>query len=75
MDTKTKITQCDMVLAHIRKYGGITQGEALDLYGCARLASRISELRKAGYNIKTISIKRQGRFGMVRYGRYVEVVE
>lgn len=69
-----KMTQCDMILDYMRQYGPITQMEALDLFGCARLASRINDLRRAGYNIKTTLVsKKVTYFGIqstVRFAQY-----
>ena len=39
------------VLDYMRRYGSITQLEALRDIGCMRLASRISDLRYQGYAI------------------------
>lgn len=44
--------QEEMVLNYIKEKGSITQGEALKWLGVARLASRISDLRRAGYTIE-----------------------
>lgn len=46
-----KMTQAQRVLEYIRQFGSITQLEALRDLGVMRLASRISDLRKHGYNI------------------------
>ena len=46
-----KTTQCEKVLEYMRRYGSITQLEALRDIGCMRLASRISDLRYQGYAI------------------------
>jgi hypothetical protein len=40
------------ILNHL-KTKKLTPLEALDLFGCMRLASRINELRYEGYNIET----------------------
>lgn len=55
--------QTERVLAYIRTYGSITQMEAMYDLGVYRLASRISELKKQGYNIigETEAVK--NRFG------------
>jgi hypothetical protein len=45
-------TQNLMVLAHLRRKS-ITPLEALNLYGCFRLAARIYDLRQKGHNILT----------------------
>jgi len=39
------------VLNHMKKDGNITAIEALNLYGCFRLAARIYELKKEGFEI------------------------
>lgn len=46
------MTQNERVLKYIEDYGSITQGEAINELGCMRLASRISDLKKAGYPIE-----------------------
>ena len=43
-------TQNQQVLSHLKKRS-ITSAEALYLYGIARLASRINDLKNAGYRI------------------------
>lgn len=47
----SKMTQSQKVLEYIRQFGSITQLEALRDLGVMRLASRVSDLRKQGYNI------------------------
>lgn len=49
--SENKITQNQKILQHLRKYSGITTLVAFRMYGITRLASRISELRKEGYDI------------------------
>lgn len=49
----SKMSQCEMVLYHIKKYGSITDREAVFDYSIMRLGSIIHILRKQGYNIKT----------------------
>lgn len=55
----SKPTQAQRVLAYIREFGAITQLEALRDLGVMRLASRISDLRRQGYDItgKTVAVK------------------
>lgn len=47
-DVKRQNIQRVKILEHLRTGAPITQDTARELYGCRRLASRISELRKAG---------------------------
>lgn len=46
------MSQCDDILAHL-KTGPISAMEALNRYGCFRLAARIKDLREQGYEIET----------------------
>ena len=47
----TTETQCKQIAAHLNDGNTITALEALNLFGCFRLASRIHDLRVAGYDI------------------------
>lgn len=66
------MTQCDQVLAHLKTGVYITAHEARELYAIERLASRISELKKLGYNIITVTIRfttvlgKRGRYAAYR---------
>lgn len=65
------IGQKERILRHLHDYGTITQGEAIQDYGIMRLASRIDELRKLGYPIKTEMVKGRNRYDEeTRYARY-----
>jgi len=41
------------ILKHLQAGETITQIDALELFGCFRLASRINDLRRAGWNIQS----------------------
>ena len=58
-----KVNQKEMVLNYLDHFKTITSYEAMRELGCHRLASRISELRKEGYEIKTEMINVKNRFG------------
>jgi hypothetical protein len=45
------MTQKDKIKAHLESGKSITPLEALNLFGCFRLASRISELKREGMDI------------------------
>lgn len=49
-------SQSQAVLAQLKAGRRITQLDALDELGCARLAARIHELREAGHAIKSESV-------------------
>ena len=51
--TPEATTQAGHILEHLRRVGSITPLEALDLYGCFRLAARIKDLRALGWAIHT----------------------
>lgn len=53
----TTDTQYKRIAAHLKGGNTITALEALSLFGCFRLASRIHDLRVAGYPIVVERIK------------------
>jgi len=53
-------TQNQNILKHLKKKS-ITPIEALELYGCFRLSARILELRKAGHDIITNHVTKNGK--------------
>lgn len=55
-------TQSDMVLQHLREEGPLTQEEAKSRYGIARLASRISDLKKIHPEISRRMVKVHTRY-------------
>lgn len=57
------MTQCDRILRHLEDFGSITSLEAIQEYGILRLASRINDLRRAGYRITSGSIPGKNRYG------------
>jgi hypothetical protein len=59
----SKPTQAQRVLDYIDEFGSITQYEALKDLGIMRLASRVSELNKHGYNITGRMVAVKNRFG------------
>ena len=71
------MTQCDMIYAFMEAEGSITQRQALRFCGCARLASRIHDLKKAGHNIISERVKVQMKDGttafVARYSLFPEV--
>ena len=70
-DSEKPPTQCETVLKHIRLFGSITALEAQKAYGIMRLASRISDLKKAGYDIRSVTETGRNRYGEpTSYSRY-----
>ena len=63
--------QKQRILEYMEAHGSITQKEASDNLGVARLASRVNDLRKAGHPIITEVVNGQNRFGeTTRWARY-----
>lgn len=50
------MSQCTDILNHL-KNAPLTALEALNKYGCFRLASRITDLRQQGHHIETQTIE------------------
>ena len=59
-----------MIRRHLEAGNALTSLQALNHFGCARLASRIDELRQAGLNIETHWLRVQNR-----QGKWVRVAE
>lgn len=57
-----------LILEHLKAHGCITAAEAISKFKCYRLAARIADLRKAGYNIITDSKDSDGN--AVNYAIY-----
>ena len=56
-----KKSQEDSILEHLKQGNRITPLDALYKFGCFRLASRISDLKKQGLNIDSQMIHREGK--------------
>ena len=64
-------TQNTRLLVYLKKYGNITQFEALSELGIFRLASRINDLKNKGHNIIGQMVDVENRFGeKVKIKRY-----
>lgn len=65
------MTQCETILRHMEEFGTITSWEAMQQYGVMRLASRITDLRKAGIPIRREMVSQKNRYGdTVTFARY-----
>ena len=58
-----KTTQCERVLDYIKFFGSITSLQAMQDLGCMRLASRVSELKKQGFDIISKTEAVNNRYG------------
>lgn len=62
-----KVTQCERIIRHLNDFGTITSREAMIEYGIYRLASRIADLKKQGYQFDTTFDSRKNRYGEVTH--------
>lgn len=64
-------TQCKAIADHLKKPGArLTALDALRMFGCARAAARVDELRKAGMAIQTNMVQVIGANGPARVAEY-----
>ena len=68
-DTHKRPTQAGRILAYLREGNRITALEALELFGCFRLAARVHELRREGWaiverTVETASGKRIAEYSL-----------
>lgn len=63
MENNKRPTQCARIIQYLQDFKSITQMEAIQQLGIMRLASRISELKKSGYDIEKKMIKGKNRYG------------
>jgi biotin operon repressor len=55
------MTQTEMIRAHLQSGRDLSPIDALNHYGCFRLAARIKELRNQGLPIETLTEQRNGK--------------
>lgn len=55
--------QCQLIIDYIKNFGSITTAEAMTDLGIYRLASRICDLKAAGYPIKSKMKTAKNRYG------------
>jgi len=68
-------TQNDMILSDLEKGEMITPLDALNNYGCMRLASRVHELKQDGFDVRKKTIIREGKSYAAYYIPQVEKFE
>jgi hypothetical protein len=65
------LTQGERIIKYIEEFGSITTMQAFADLGVTRLASRIHDLRAAGYQIERETVRGKNRFGEpVHYMKY-----
>ena len=66
-ETHRRPTQAGHILAYLRAGNRITALEALDAFGCFRLAARIHELRRDGWQISERTVETRGGKRVAEY--------
>ena len=70
------MTQYDLIIKYLKKKNSITPMDAFRDLGITKLATRISEMRKMGYQFSDEWIEGVNNFGVeVRYKRYHLITE
>lgn len=65
------MSQCDMIMQHLKDHGTITPREALADYGIMRLGARIYDLKKSGIRITRQTVEAENKFGdLTRFAQY-----
>ena len=65
------MTQKEAIIQYISDFGSITPMQAYGDLGITKLATRVSEMRRAGVEFKIETIKGKNRYGKpTRFARY-----
>lgn len=56
-------TQCEKIINYCKENGSITSMEAFSELGITRLASRVHDLRNAGYDVESTTVTGKNRDG------------
>lgn len=70
VETKNKMTQCDIILWHLQNVGTLTRAQAMAEYGIVELPARIVELKRLGHNITSEKGHSVNRFGKISFNIY-----
>lgn len=66
-----KPTQCERIIQYMKDFGSITTLQAFTDLGCTRLASRVTDLKRQGYDIKSEFVSGKNRYDeTVSYKKY-----
>ena len=57
-----KPTQCERIVQYMKDFGSITTLQAFTDLGCTRLASRVTDLKRQGYDIKSEFVSGKNRY-------------
>lgn len=62
-----KTNQTERILDYMKRYGSITDINAIQDLGCHRLAARIYDLKQQGYEIVDEVVEGKNRFGEITH--------
>lgn len=68
------MNKVELVLKHLERYGSITSWRAIKSYRVTRLSSIIFNLKRKGYDIRTIMMDSDSEYSS-RYAKYVMLKE
>lgn len=68
------MNKVELVLKHLKRYGSITSWRAIQSYRVTRLSSIIFNLKRKGYDIRTIMMDSDSEYSS-RYAKYVMLKE
>jgi hypothetical protein len=57
----TIMTQTQLILSYLLEGKQLNPIQSLNLFGCFRLAARISDIKEMGYNIETKMVEENGK--------------
>jgi hypothetical protein len=66
-ETHRRPTQANRILAYLRAGNRLTALDALERFGCFRLAARIHELRREGWAIEERTVETRGGKRVAEY--------
>lgn len=59
--------QTKQVLRYLEKHASITPMDAIRELGCMRLAARVRELKQAGYDVRSTTVRMAGGKTFAKY--------
>lgn len=70
-----KTNQSQRILEYMQTYGSITDINAIQELGCHRLAARIYDLKKMGYEITDEIVEVKNRYGEITHVKRYMLLE
>jgi hypothetical protein len=61
------MSQSEAILAHLQAGESLTAMQALSLFNCLRLGARVLDLRRAGYDIQSETIRTPSGKNVAKY--------